>query len=181
MASAAEPKDDFESMKQGLESLYEKSPSTWPPKSDVEKVEEVRDEGLDKIAQVGNDLKEQLDAVNARMSDFADEEVAKVLQRYEEEKLALLEKQKQRLKEIREDSELISQVVESIENPKLDENSVSAKKFVLLCLMVLLGISAAGYFWSGISEENNIHMRYAAIDAVLAAGVAFYYDKSESK
>ncbi len=176
-----------EERKRNLERLYRKSPSEWPPKNNYEEkvLGDIKTTGMEGIEKIAGDLKEELTDVDAATEKYAkdlvDDEMGKVLTQYQEKQDQLLATQKLQAEEIRKEAKLIQELASSVQNPPESIKRRASREKILLSLSGLFGVAALYYFWSGITENSSTYIQNAAIDAVVAAFIAFLSSSSFSR
>lgn len=165
--------DNLGSLKRELDALFVGSPSgpISPPPTASKSLDEVKEAGMNSVREAADDLKSELEQVGLRIEKFADEESAKVLEKYEEANRALIEAQRERIEEIKRDARSIQELTDSIRRPQ--DQAATPKRSLLNAVAFLFTLGAFSYGITGITNSNTENLQYATVDALFAAILAY--------
>ena len=171
--------DNLRSVRHDLTAVSESSPSVPPTSPRPKSLDELEDSGMKNVKQAADELKTELELVNERLEKFADEETAKVLDKYDEANRELLEAQRERIEEIKRDASYIKNLTDTIRSTR-SQTATTPKLKLLNVLAFFFALGALSYGYSGITESNALHLRYGTLDALIAAVCASWVTYSGS-
>lgn len=176
---------DPEMMKQDLEQLFERSPSTWPQANEEPKsLGDIKDSGVERIVKAGEDMKSELSGVGSSNEEFAaqlvEEELNKVLKKFEKERETLLSRKKEQVEEIRKEATLLRGLaISAHKDTEIPADAFGARQKALLALAGLFGVAAMVFFWDGITADSSSSLMNASVDALFAALIAYFSQSSD--
>lgn len=187
-ATAGGDDADVSEARRALEKLFKQSPSSGPPAPNGEPLSlgEIRDGGMQRIERAADDLKGELADIEAATEQYAeqlvDEEMGKVLKKYEAQRESLLLKQKEQVEGIRKEALLLQELAGSAQNAVSSKDEFDPRRKSLLSVAGMFAVAAMIYFWNGITNDSPTNLSNAAVDAVFAAMIAYLsVDRSKGK